>query len=108
MLVDIRPDAKMRGEKPVNVVASLGPVVEALCEDTVDLSRVRLVCDWIQYRNNFRTVVDARPILAAEPPDGMDGKLEDLELALDIRRCAELTGADPSGGLPLKDLTARV
>jgi hypothetical protein len=97
----------------VDVVASLGPVVEALREDTVDLSRVRLVCDWIQYRNNFRTVVDARPILAAEPPDGLldddtDGKPEDLELALDIRRCADLAVAGPSGGMPLKDLTARV
>ncbi|MBO0867020.1 MAG: hypothetical protein J2P15_00505 [Micromonosporaceae bacterium] len=123
MLVDIRPDAKMRGEKAVDVVASLGPVVEALREDTVDLSRVRLVCDWIQYRNNFRTVVDARPILSAEPPDGLldDGNLaqtdegdlaqtkaDHLELALDIRRCGELPGTDQSGGLPLKELTARV
>jgi hypothetical protein len=36
----------------------------------VDLSPVRVVCDWVQYRSNFRGVVDIRPILAAHGHDG--------------------------------------
>ena len=38
--------------------ASSAPVVEALAASAVDLSRVRVVCDWIQYRDNFREVAD--------------------------------------------------
>jgi len=36
----------------------LGPVVDALATDSVDLSRVRVVCDWVQYRSSFRDVVE--------------------------------------------------
>src|SRR5947199_10568890 len=65
VLVDFRPTGKLRGNKPVDATATLGPVLDALVEDSVDLSRVRVVCDWVQYRNNFRDIVDVRPILAA-------------------------------------------
>ena len=68
MLVDFRPTGKLRGSKPVDVTAALGPVVDALAEDSVDLSRVRVVCDWVQYRSNFRDVVDIRPILVLGDP----------------------------------------
>ncbi|HZS23047.1 MAG TPA: hypothetical protein VFA63_18910, partial [Pseudonocardiaceae bacterium] len=65
VLVDFRPTGKLRGKKPVDATAALGPVIDALVEDSVDLSRARVVCDWVQYRNNFRDVVDIRPILAS-------------------------------------------
>ncbi|MQA96867.1 MAG: hypothetical protein GEV11_20305 [Streptosporangiales bacterium] len=83
MLVDIRPSARLSGPEPIDVAAVLGPVLEALREDGVDLERVRVVCDWIQYRNNFRQPVDLRPVLAA--PDAP----EDLEVAVDLRRCGD-------------------
>ncbi len=105
MLVDFRPTSRLRGNKPVDVTASLGPVLDALVEDSVDLSRVRVVCDWVQYRNNFREVVDIRPILAAHGHDSdvlpvalAAAMTEDeMEIAIDVRR---------SGDVPLKELTA--
>jgi methionine synthase II (cobalamin-independent) len=58
VLVDFRPLGKLRGNKPVDVITTIGPVVDALAEDSVNLSRVRVVRDWVQYRSNFRDVVD--------------------------------------------------
>jgi Putative S-adenosyl-L-methionine-dependent methyltransferase len=107
VLVDFRPTGKLRGKKPVDVTAALGPVFDALAEDSVDLSRVRVVCDWVQYRNNFRDVVDIRPILAAHGHEAevMPVALaavvteDEMEVAIDIRRSADV---------PLKELTAEL
>ncbi|MGH3718987.1 MAG: hypothetical protein ACRDRI_09140 [Pseudonocardiaceae bacterium] len=107
MLVDFRPTGKLRGDKPVDVIAALGPVVAALAQDSVDLSRVRVVCDWVQYRNSFRDVVDIRPILAAS---GHESELtpvplaavrteDEMEIAIDVRR---------SGDVPLTQLTGEL
>ncbi|OLS99577.1 hypothetical protein BJF90_08865 [Pseudonocardia sp. CNS-004] len=63
MLVDFRPHTRLRGTAPVDLTTSLVPVVEALGEGAVDLAKVRVVSDWVQYRENFRDVVDVRPIL---------------------------------------------
>jgi hypothetical protein len=35
VLVDFRPTGKLRGTKPLDVIAALGPVVDALAEDSV-------------------------------------------------------------------------
>ena len=64
MHVDVRPVSRLRGADPVKVMASLGPVVETLCAGAVDLSRLSVVCDWIQYRASVREVADFRPVLA--------------------------------------------
>jgi hypothetical protein len=98
MLVDFRPHARLRsGTAPVSVGDSLGPVVDALGESSTDLSRVRVVCDWVQYRQNFRDPVEVRPILpaghAGAPPHGPvpEGVREDdLEIAVDVRRSADI------------------
>ena len=107
MLVDFRPTGKLRGKKPVDVTAALGPVLDALAEDSVDLSRVRVVCDWVQYRNNFRDVVDIRPILAAHGheaevmPVALTAVVteDEMEVAIDVRRSADV---------PLKELTQQL
>ena len=107
VLVDFRPTGKLRGSKPVDVTAALGPVVDALAEDSVDLSRVRVVCDWVQYRSNFRDVVDIRPILAAHGHESVLAPVplaavvteDELEVAIDVRR---------SGDVPLKQLTGEL
>jgi hypothetical protein len=80
MHIDIRPVGKLRGPDPVDVPAALGPLFAALGDAPADLARLRVVCDWIQYRHNFCPPVHTRPILA-EPPA--------VEVAIDLRRCPE-------------------
>ncbi|GAA0440759.1 hypothetical protein Acor_12290 [Acrocarpospora corrugata] len=97
MLIDFRPHARLRADQPVDLMASVAPVVAALADSAWDLSRVRVVCDWVQYRENFRDVVDARPIMSAP------GCRPDLEVAVDVRRGGEaalgsLAAACLSGG----------
>ncbi|MGI5157473.1 class I SAM-dependent methyltransferase [Microbispora sp. CA-102843] len=92
MIVDFRPHARLRDRVPRDITGSVSPVLEALGEERADLARVRLVYDWVQYRENFRDVVDVRPILSRAAP-GDDA----FEVAVDVRRGA---------GLPLRELTA--
>ena len=102
MLVDVRPVSRLRGTDPVDVTAALGPVIEALCASEVDLSRLTVVCDWIQYRSSFREVADYRPVLgpgratpaAADQDEDQDPERDaspetGLEIAIDLRRAAE-------------------
>jgi hypothetical protein len=67
MLIEFRPHARLRGTSPVEFAASVTPVVEALAEagdaGYDDLGRARVTCDWVQYRENFRDVVEVRPLL---------------------------------------------
>lgn len=88
MLIDVRSSTRLRGPKAADVTGALRPIMRALRDDTVDLSRLRLVCDWVQYKENFRAPVDLRPIVDAvgRQDSGVDG---DLELALDLRRSAD-------------------
>lgn len=103
MIIDFRPHGRLLGEAPLDITKSVTPVVEALSGEAVDLGRLRLVCDWVQYRDNFRDVVDVRPILPGPRPGGpwpvaAGAREDDLEIAVDVRR---------SGSLPLRELTAR-
>jgi hypothetical protein len=106
MHIDIRPVAKLRGPGAVDIPAALGPVFSALSATGVDLARLRVVCDWIQYRSNFTEPVACRAVLAepvlAEPgPAGhrgehgqvdgpAHGRQDGLEIAIDLRRSAEV------------------
>jgi hypothetical protein len=98
VLVDFRPTDKLRGDKPVDPTASLGPVLDALAEDSMDLSRVRVVYDWSQHRYNFRDIIDIRPILAANghESDALPVALsavmasDELEVAIDFRRSRDV------------------
>jgi hypothetical protein len=114
MHIDVRPVTKLRGPGAVDIPAALGPVFTALSTSQVDLARLRVVCDWIQYRHNFTEPVACRPVLAepvlaepvlAEPvlaePDIAGhpgpqaahgpswGRQDSLEIAIDLRRCGE-------------------
>src|SRR5215472_2133469 len=99
MLVDFRPHAKLLGKNPVDLATSVTPVLEALAEHgsgpvPADLSRVLITCDWVQYAENFRDVIDVRPILVA--PDVINGAgrpqvpacgpAYHREIAVDVRR----------------------
>jgi len=86
--VDVRPVARLR-ESPA-AQATFGPLIQALCASPADLSRLRVVCDWIQYRNNFRDPVACRPVLAGVPEAEAEAPPErELEIAIDLRRCAD-------------------
>jgi hypothetical protein len=83
VLVEIRPAARLRGKNAVDLTAALAPVFDTLTGDgaDTDLSRLRVVADWVQYRNSFRAPVELRPVVGGPQ----------LELALDLRRT---TGQD--------------
>ncbi|TDC10073.1 hypothetical protein E1267_05485 [Nonomuraea longispora] len=105
MLVDFRPHAKLSGTSPLDLMTSLAPVVEALREVSTDLGKVRLVCDWVQYKSNFREVVDVRPILLCPQLSAGPGPAivplgvrdDAIEIAVDVRR---------SAGMSLEEVTA--
>ncbi len=81
MLVEIRPTARCHGKNAVDLSTALAPVFDALSAhagDGADLSRLRVVADWVQYRENFRASVELRPVVGSRQ----------LELALDLRRTA--------------------
>ena len=96
MEIEIRPVRRLR-ETP-EARAAFGPLIEAVSASDADLTRLRVVCDWIQYRNNFRELAMVRPVLPA-----VDGGPEARELAVDLRRCAA-----PGATVPANTLAAEV
>ena len=99
MEIDVRAVRKLRDS--AGAQAAFGPLVRALCASDADLTSMRVVCDWIQYKNNFRDTAMVRPVLAATqasvpPVAAGDGTVEGYELAVDLRRCAR-PGADVAG-----------
>ena len=92
MRIDVRPVAKLRGPSTVNVAAVLRPVFDAVREADVDLARLQVTCDWIQYRSNFAEPVECRPVLADRPPDGQQAAQPPaaLELGVDLRRAGDV------------------
>jgi hypothetical protein len=89
--IDIHPVAKLRGPGPVDVPAALVPVFEAISGTDLDLARLRVVCDWIQYRSNFSAPVHCRPVLAERPHADGDPRAAEtaMEIAVDLRRCGD-------------------
>ena len=77
MDVDLRPVRKLRESAAAR--SAIGPIMEAVCASPADLSRLRVVCDWIQYKQNFREAVVSRRIGDT-----------DVEIAFDLRRCADI------------------
>jgi hypothetical protein len=101
MLIDFRPHARLRAERPADLGAAVLPVVTALSQSKADLSKVRVVCDWVQYRNNFREVVEIRPILCSSASvAAQSGVLAgDVEVAVDVRRAADSSLCDVTTSL---------
>jgi hypothetical protein len=109
MLIEFRPHTRLRGKDPVDFAATVTPVVEALAEAADagydDLGRARVTCDWVQYRENFRDIVDVRPLLdysatpvsSDQPPHPAGPPPYRWEIAVDVRR---------SSGVALKEFTA--
>jgi hypothetical protein len=103
--INVRPVAKLRGQAAISVPALLGPVLDSLTASNLDLREVSVVCDWIQYRSNFREPVQLRRVLAEPTPPGAEPRADvpdrGLEIAIDLR-----AGADTDLGAALKDALA--
>src|SRR5579871_3065281 len=88
MFIEVRaPDDRMRGPKAVDAASILTAAYRAATESETDLSRLRVMCDFIQYRQNFRDTVELRRV---EPWDIEAGSPEvdgaSWEIAIDLRR----------------------
>src|SRR5690348_6445826 len=80
MRVEIRPASRLRGTNAVDLLPALGPALDAVIADPeVDLTRLRVTADWVQYRRSFR------PPVMLVPSTGGDA----LELAVDLRRAQD-------------------
>ncbi|HEX8969422.1 MAG TPA: hypothetical protein VF937_16185 [Chloroflexota bacterium] len=115
MLIEIRAsDDRLRGAKAIDAAPILTSAYTAITESQADLSRVRVVCDFIQYRQNFRDTVELRPVQpwaieAAAPEHGP----QSWEIAIDLRRAkpdsvgSSISQSFANGGdcarLPLED-----
>jgi hypothetical protein len=85
MLLDFRATDKLRGQN-----GSLTTVIDTLLrtaiEDaSIDLTTLRIVCDWVQYKNNFREPADVRPVVGGNARDA-------VEIAIDLRRALAHSG----------------
>jgi hypothetical protein len=79
MHIEVRPVRRLRDSERVRGV--FAPMIEAISASGADLDRLQVVCDWIQYKANFRDPVVTRPVLG-DAPTGC------YEIAVDLRRCA--------------------
>jgi hypothetical protein len=95
MFIELRASAdRLRGPKAIDAAPILTSALKAATDSPADLSRLRIVCDWVQYRQNFRDPVTVRRI---EPWD-IDGPHDapavgvavgtgaSWEIAIDLRR----------------------
>jgi SAM-dependent methyltransferase len=88
MLIELRAsDDRLRGPKALDAAPILTSAYRAATETPTDLSRMRVVCDFIQYRQNFRDPVEVRLVepWAIDAPS-TDGDGEAWEIAIDLRR----------------------
>ncbi|MGH3200961.1 MAG: class I SAM-dependent methyltransferase [Streptosporangiaceae bacterium] len=96
MDVDLRPVKKLRESAAAR--SALGPIIEAVCASPADLARLRIVCDWIQYKQNFREPIASRKIGTTGTEIAVDlRRSADIDLEAEIKRALE----DP-GGLALE------
>jgi hypothetical protein len=88
MFIELRAsDDRLRGPKAVDAAPILTSAFKAVTDTPVELSRLRVVGDWIQYKQNFRDPVELRRV---EPwmiePGAQDDDGESWEIAIDLRR----------------------
>jgi hypothetical protein len=81
--IDIRAADRLRAKTPLDLAPVLTSVTEAVRGSDLDLAKLRVVGDWVQYRQSFRPVADIRRIMpsALQANGG-----EAYELAVDLRR----------------------
>ena len=87
-MIEIRAaDDRLRGPKAVDAAPILTSAYRAAVGSPIDLSRLRLICDYIQYRHNFRDAVELRRVGSWNiEPDTAGSEGESWEVAIDLRR----------------------
>ncbi|MGH2583665.1 MAG: class I SAM-dependent methyltransferase [Dehalococcoidia bacterium] len=98
MQIEIRSTDRLRGAKALDLDPVLTSLGHAMRDAPVDLARLRVVCDWVQYKQNFREPVDVRRIVphaleavrarrnGANGAAGSEGAHDAYEVAVDLRR----------------------
>src|SRR5215207_3405258 len=88
MFIELRAsDERLKGPKAVDAAPILSAAFKAAADSPADLSGLRVVCDWMQYKQNFRDTVELRlvePWLIEPGKPETDG--ENYEVAIDLRR----------------------
>ncbi|MBO0692343.1 MAG: class I SAM-dependent methyltransferase [Acidimicrobiaceae bacterium] len=88
MLLDLRLSPATAARSGGEGVEAATAILRAVADGRLDPERARVACDWIQYRNNFRSPVDRRNVV----DDGLTGAVEGrFELAVDLRQVAPET-----------------
>jgi Putative S-adenosyl-L-methionine-dependent methyltransferase len=95
MLIDLRAPERLRGPRAMDFAPVLSAIVAGVRETEVDLSRLRVACDWVQYKGNFREPVMLRRIEpsaydAAQASRAESGDGHGHELAIDLRRAPSI------------------
>jgi len=96
--IDLRLDGAARRGVGEGIEAAAA-ALRAVESGALDPTRARVVGDWVQYKQNFREPVMARPVLGH--------KEEELELAFDLRRAdASLLDGQIAAALAIDDSEA--
>ena len=88
MLIELRAsDDRLRGPKAIDATPIVTAAYRAVVDSPIDLSNVRVMCDFIQYRQNFRDAVELRRLEPWTIEVGADGsESASWEIAVDLRR----------------------
>src|SRR5438034_984168 len=88
MLIELRAaDDRLRGPKALDATPILTSAYKAVTDSKIDLSTTRVVCDWIQYKQNFRDPVEVRRVQPWRiEANGSNDHGESYEIAIDLRR----------------------
>jgi hypothetical protein len=98
MIIDLRAPERLRGPRAMDLTPVLGAVLAAARDSSLDLEQLRVSCDWVQYKGNFRESVMLRRIepsaydqAQAERNHDLMGSQDGhaLELAIDLRRAGQ-------------------
>jgi len=81
VLVDLRPTDRLRKGNGAVVQSVLGSILHAVGDESLDLDKLRIVCDWVQYKSSFRDPVEIRSIVNGSGT-------ERLEIGVDLRRAS--------------------
>lgn len=114
MQIEVRSLDRLQGKNAVDLGPVLAAVASSIKASKLDPARIRVVCDWMQYRHNFRDPIEvrtiqpsalevARPTRVARDENGRLNGHESYEIAIDLRRAKpemiEACIAELSGGL---------
>ncbi|HLZ30451.1 MAG TPA: hypothetical protein VKV73_24280 [Chloroflexota bacterium] len=112
MFIELRAsDDRLRGPKAVDAAPIITAALKAATDSPLDLTRLRVVCDFIQYRQNFRDPVALRRVEPWDIGAGADGRVEDqtYEIAIDLRRAKpDAIGGAVQSALAPDDACGRV